>query len=143
LAAPLNEPPPSILGFSEKTLLSTSSTARIVVKRSGNTNQTVSCEYQVRHGEVASGFPAGLLTFAPGETSRTIQISDKIGSGTFDISLFNNAGNATFIGGIKEATITFAGNRAAARFRLIHSVHLDLVRYTRIKVRSAVDTQPS
>jgi Tol biopolymer transport system component len=115
LAAPLNEPPPSVLGFSEKTFLPTSSTAQIVVKRSGNTNQTVSCEYQVRHGEITAGFPDGSLSFAPGETSRTIQISNRIGSGTFDISLFNNAGNATFIGGIKEATITFASPPKQAR----------------------------
>jgi Tol biopolymer transport system component len=108
LAAPLNEPPPSILGFSEKTFLSTSSTAQIVVNRSGNTNQTVSCEYKVRSGEITSGLPAGSLSFAPGETSRTIQFPHAMGTGSFEISLFNNKGNATFISGIKDATIIFA-----------------------------------
>jgi Tol biopolymer transport system component len=108
LSAPPHAPPPSVLGFSEKTFLAMSSAAQIVVRRTGNPNQTVSCDYQVRHGDITAGLPAGSLSFAPGETSRTIPFSYEIGSATFDISLFNNAGNATFIGGTKDATIIFA-----------------------------------
>src|SRR5207248_8620603 len=50
--------------------------------------------------------PSGTLNFARGEASKTIPFSWDYGY-TFNISLFNNAGNATFLGGIKDATIIF------------------------------------
>ena len=108
LTAPIADPPPGILGFSERIFISTTSTAQIVVKRDGNVNQTVSCDYQIHSGDITGGLPRGTITFAPGEASRTIPFSNPLGTGTYDISLFNNTGNATFIGGIMNATIVFA-----------------------------------
>ena len=111
LLAPTNDPPPSVLGFDTGVYLATypnPSTVQINVARSGNLDQTVSCDYQIRSGPITAGLPGGTLSFAPGETSKTIQFSDSYGY-SFKISLFNNAGNATFVGGVKDATIIFAG----------------------------------
>ena len=109
LLAPTNDPPPSVLGFDTRVYLATypnPSTVQINLTRSGNLDQTVSCDYQIRSGPITAGLPGGTLSFAPGETSKTIQFSYSYGY-AFNISLFNNAGNATFLGGIKDATIIF------------------------------------
>ncbi len=54
------------------------------------------------------GLPRGSLNFAPGETSKTILFPSYFDS-AWKVSLFNNAGNATFVGGIKDAIVIFAG----------------------------------
>lgn len=108
LLTPANEPPPSILGFSDGIFMATyPSTIQIIVKRTGNLNQMVSCDYQVRHASITGGLPSGSVTFAPGEDSKAVPFYYFSG-GTFNISLFNNAGNATFVGGMRDATIIFA-----------------------------------
>src|SRR5437016_3559884 len=106
LLAPANDPPPSVLGLSDGVYLATypsPSTVQIIVARTGNLDQAVSCEYQVRYGQITGGLPSGTLNFAPGEASKTIPFSWDYGY-TFNISLFNNVGNATFLGGLKNAT---------------------------------------
>ncbi len=114
--APANEPPPSGLGFSARLYLATYPAPpeiEITVTRSGNLNQTALCEYQTQtdHG-ITAGLPSGSLNFAPGEASKTILLSAYYGSpllNTYKVSLFNNAGNATFLNGITETTAIFVG----------------------------------
>ena len=108
LAAPTGDPPPGILGFSERIYISTTPTVQIVVKRDGGVNQIVSCDYQIRSGEITAGFAGGTLTFAAGAASTTISFTPGFARSTYQIDLFNNSGNATFIGGILHATIIFA-----------------------------------
>jgi dipeptidyl aminopeptidase/acylaminoacyl peptidase len=116
LFVPANEPPPSVLGFSARLYLAAYPAPpeiEITVTRSGNLNQRASCEYQTEtdHG-ITAGLPSGSLNFAPGEASKTILLSSYYGSpllNTYKVSLFNNAGNATFLNGITEATVIFAG----------------------------------
>ncbi len=111
LFAPANDPPPSVLGLNAGLYVAqypTPPNIDIVVMRGGNLEQTVSCDYQIRLGNVTSGLPSGSLSFAPGETSKTIQLISSYFSSPENISLFNNVGNATFVGGIRDATIILA-----------------------------------
>lgn len=112
LFAPLNDPAPSVLGVNSGLYVAqypTPPNVDIAVTRSGNLDQTVSCDYQIRLGNITGGLPSGTFTFAPGETSKTIHLMSSYFSSPENISLFNNAGNATFLGGIKDATIILAG----------------------------------
>ncbi|CAN5884394.1 hypothetical protein BH18ACI4_BH18ACI4_07090 [soil metagenome] len=115
LFVPANEPPPSVLGFSARLYLAAYPAPpkiEITVTRSGNLKQTALCEYQTQtdHG-ITAGLPSGSLKFAPGEASKTILLSSYYGPllNTYKVTLFNNAGNATFINGLKDATVIFAG----------------------------------
>ena len=56
----------------------------------------------------------GTLRFAPGESSKTISI-DVDHNARWKILLSDNEGNATFIGGIKEATLTVLDKDTARR----------------------------
>jgi Tol biopolymer transport system component len=109
LLSPSNEAPPSVLGLQSGILFATypdPPTIQITVMRTGNLNGTVSCDYQIRHGSVTSA--AGTLMFGQGEVSKTVSFSNTYGE-SFNLSLFNNAGNATFVGGVKDATLIFLG----------------------------------
>ncbi len=115
LSVPPNDPPPSLLGFSDRLYLEPCSPlAEIVVTRTGNLNQTVSCDYQTQSGFYAN--PSGSLTFAPGETSKSIKASDF--SWYCDVSvptkfsLVNNSGNTTFVSGVRDATVVFVPSNA-------------------------------
>ena len=101
LSAPLNDPPPGVLGFSAP-LYCCSPSLEIRVVRSGNLNQAVSCDYQTERHFLVSA-PVS-LTFAPGETSKTIQVPY---DATFPttVTLSNNAGNATLVGGNRGTTV--------------------------------------
>jgi WD40-like Beta Propeller Repeat len=118
LLASANEPPPSVLGFDSGIYLATypnPPSVQVVATRSGNLNQAVTCDYQVSDGNITSGLPSGTLTFAPGETSKTIPFSSYYFTSqprTCNVSLFNNGGNATFVRGIKDASIVFVGDNA-------------------------------
>lgn len=109
LTSPANEPPPSVAGLDTGIYLATGPNPAVQIKviRTGNLDQAVSCDYQIQH-RFLTGYPKGTLSFLPGETSKTIQFSLP-SFDTYSISLSNNAGNATFVGGIKDATIIFAG----------------------------------
>jgi Tol biopolymer transport system component len=117
LLAPANEPAPSVLSFSAPSYsaFEDSGSIAITVTRTGNLNEAVSCFYAtedstatVKH-HYAPAF--GTLTFAPGEASRTILIpltdnGHVWGNRSLKIALFDNEGNATFLGGVREATVT-------------------------------------
>ena len=111
LSTPPNNPQPSVLGFTNRLYLTTCQDTDIGVKRTGNLNQTVSASYQIQIGTL-TGAPVS-LSFAPGETSKNVRVY-----GTCDVSfsskvtLSNNAGNVTFVGGIKTATVVFGGSIA-------------------------------
>jgi Tol biopolymer transport system component len=102
-----NGPAPSVLGFSEVLYVVACEDTEITVTRSGNLDQNVSCDYQSELTTLRYRPPV-TLNFAPGETSKTIRIS-----GTCDVTyptrvcLSNNAANATFLGGAKEAMVSF------------------------------------
>ncbi len=103
-----NDPPPSVLGFKDGLYLASCFDTEISVNRSGNVNQTVLCAYQIQDGTLATA-PV-TLSFSPGETSKMIRVY-----GTCDISwntkvsLLNNSGNATFVGGVKNTIVVFGG----------------------------------
>src|SRR5260370_10329760 len=106
----------STVGFSTATYTADedAGTIPITVRRTGNLNDVASCFYATEDGTATITYnyaPAfGRLRFAPGETSKTISISltdngAVLGNRFFKISLFDNEGNATFLGGIPERTV--------------------------------------
>jgi len=120
LSVPANDPAPSVLGLTSSLYLanySNPATIQITVNRSGNLDQAAACDYRVSTQDIVfEPLPGGNLTFAPGETSKTIQfsfnpyLSNRLF--TFDANLFNNWGNTTFVGGLKHATMIFVGQGA-------------------------------
>ncbi|MDQ3668551.1 MAG: DUF4214 domain-containing protein [Acidobacteriota bacterium] len=126
LPVPANEPPPAALSFSAPSYsaFEDSGSIPITVTRTGNLNESVSCFYATEDGTAtvrrhyAPAF--GTLRFAPGEASRTILIpltdnGHVWGNRSFKIALFDNEGNATFLGGIREANITVLERDAVPR----------------------------
>lgn len=117
---PLLTPPnfaPSVVGFSAPsyTVYENAGTAAITVKRTGNLNDAASCFYVTFNDTATVAYDykgvVGTLNFAPGESTKTISIpitdnGDVRGNRTFKIVLSDNEGNATFIGGIRETTVT-------------------------------------
>ncbi len=112
-----NQPLPSVLSFSASSYSAyeDSGSIQIIVKRTGNLNEAVSCDYaSVADSTIVLPYfaPAfGMLSFAPGETMKKIAVplTDSAyaqGDVSFKIKLINNKGNATFVGGIREATVT-------------------------------------
>lgn len=117
LLTPSTEPPPSVLGFSSASYSAyeDSGTIAVTVTRTGNLNDSASCFYLTEDGTATTKrnyAPAlGTLHFAPGEASRIISIplTDNgyaQGRVFFTIKLSDNEGNATFLGGIREATVS-------------------------------------
>ena len=112
LSAATTGPPPSVLGIGAGVYVGKcdSTKVEVTITRSGNLDQSVSCDYWVGRDNVGS---TASLVFAVGETSKTIQVS-----GICDVlyptkvSLFNNSGNATFVGAMKNATVVFVGDNA-------------------------------
>lgn len=116
LLAPANQPPPSALGFSASSYSAykDSGSIQIIVTRTGNLREAVSCDY-ASEGITTPVLPYfapafGTLRFAPGETVKTIAVLFTDSAYTLPDSikmrLINNEGNATFIGGISETTVT-------------------------------------
>ncbi len=116
LLAPANQPLPSALGFSAASYSAykDSGSIQITVTRTGNLREAVSCDY-ASEGITTPVLPYfapafGTLRFAPGETVKTIAVlfadSAYTQPDSFKIRLLNNEGNATFIGGISETTVT-------------------------------------
>ncbi len=117
---PLASPPSfstSVVGFSASsyTAYEDARTIPITVKRTGDLNAVASCFYAPFDGTATAQRDyspmLGRLNFASGESSKTISIpivdsGDVRGSRSFKMVLSDNEGNATLIGGIKEATIT-------------------------------------
>jgi len=116
----------SIVGFSAASYnaYEDAGSITLTVKRTGNLNDVASCSYATGDGtatvrnDYAPGF--GTLRFAPGEASKTISLSLTDSAGvrgnrSFKITLSDNEGNATFLGGIREATITVMDRDATPR----------------------------
>jgi hypothetical protein len=111
---PLVEPPnfaASVIGFNAPyyTVHDGAGSLPITIRRKGNLNDVASCFYvtletttMIKHYDPSA---TGMLRFAAGESSKTISISNG-GRGSWKMILSDNEGNATFIGGIKEATMT-------------------------------------
>jgi Tol biopolymer transport system component len=107
----------SILGFSTATYAAfeDSGSIKLTVNRTGNLNNSASCSYRTQDGTATLrndyGPVLGTLHFAAGESSKIISIP-LTDSGTvrssrsFTVTLSDNEGNATFIGGIRQATVT-------------------------------------
>ena len=107
----------STVGFSAATYsaFEDSGSIKLTVNRTGNLNDIASCSYRTQDGSatVRNDYGPALRTlrFAARESSKIISIP-LTDSGTvrssrsFTVTLSDNEGNATFIGGIREATVT-------------------------------------
>ena len=81
----------------------------VTVRRTGNLKDVASCVYVTSEEGfkiVLDPAATGTLRFAPGETSKTISIAFNEVNRSLKIALSDNESNATFIGGIKETTVT-------------------------------------
>jgi Tol biopolymer transport system component len=107
---PLPAPPnfaSSVVGFSAPsyTVNENAGSVAITVTRTGNLNDVASCVYVTSEEGFKIGGP-DTLRFARGESSKTISIAFNVWNRSLKIVLSDNEGNATFVGGIKEATVT-------------------------------------
>lgn len=119
---PLHSPAqfaPSIVSFSAPsyTVNEDVGKAELTVKRTGNLNDVASCSYATVLFEAMPPeilYPdksgTGVLRFAAGESTQKISIAIYNSKGlfptdTYKVILSDNEGNATFLGGIKEATL--------------------------------------
>jgi dipeptidyl aminopeptidase/acylaminoacyl peptidase len=109
----------SVVGFSAAsyTVDEGARSVSVTVTRTGNLKDVASCFYvTLTDGiKVNDSAATGTLRFAPGESSKTISIALDIWDKSLKIVLSDNEGNATFVGGIKEATVTIL-RRGAAEF---------------------------
>jgi Tol biopolymer transport system component len=126
---PLSAPPvslPSLLGIGAAlySAYEDSGSITVTVKRTGNLNDAASCSYATQDGTamVKSDYGPvfGRLQFAPGEASKNISIpltdsASVRGNRSFKLTLSDNEGNATFIGGIRETTVTVLDRDSSPR----------------------------
>jgi hypothetical protein len=110
---PLLAPPgfgSSVVGFSAPsyTVSEDAGSVSVTVRRTGNLNDVASCFYVTLEEGIKVNDPAGTgtLRFAPGESSKTISLAFNVWNRSLKVVLSDNEGNATFVGGIKEATVT-------------------------------------
>jgi hypothetical protein len=107
----------STVGFSAATYSAPEDigSIKLTVNRTGNLNAVASCSYRTQEGTATIrndyGPGLGTLRFAAGESSKIISIPLTDGgtarpSRSFTVTLSDNEGNATFIGGIRKATVT-------------------------------------
>ena len=84
--------------------------APIILTRTGNLTEAASCFYVALTSNPELKYVDGTLRFAPGESSKTISLREPVSrtnlTWSYRLVLSDNTGNATFIGGIKEATVT-------------------------------------
>ena len=114
----------SVVGFGEPSYTAYADAGRlpITVRRTGNLNDVASCLFVTIETEMGFQHPdpasAGTLRFARGESLKTISLPviHYVGNLTwsYKIVLSDNEGNATFIGGIKEAAVTILPRGAAS-----------------------------
>lgn len=107
----------SVVGFSAPSYTLNEGGAKSVsipVTRTGNLKDAASASYIVLTIDPEIMHSNGTLRFAAGESSKTIPIA--VPSSTLNwiyrIVLFDNEGNATFLGGNKEAAVTILGKDA-------------------------------
>ncbi len=122
--APLS--PSSVISFTAGTYTAfeDSGSVTLTVSRTGNLNDVASCAYATQDGSASFKYnyaPVwGTLRFAPGESSKSISVSLTDsgwaqGNVSFKVSLSENEGNATLIGGIREATVTVLDRDTSVR----------------------------
>ncbi|HEU5240182.1 MAG TPA: hypothetical protein VFU37_23810, partial [Pyrinomonadaceae bacterium] len=125
---PLSAPPvisSSILGFTATSYSAYDDSGHltVTVKRTGNLNEPASFSYLLQdEAMIRNGYTPvfGRMSVAAGEASTIISIplTDRPpawGTESFKIILSDNEGNATFLGGIREATITVLNRDASPR----------------------------
>ena len=112
----------SVVGFSAPsyTGYTDAESIPITVTRKGNLNDVASCLYVIINEMGIKYYDATeTLRFAPGESSKTISIPVVLRgvnlTWTLKIILSDNEGNATFVGGIKEAAVTILPRGVASR----------------------------
>ena len=113
----------SVIGFSAQSYNGTGDdeSIPITVTRTGNLNDVASCVYvTVDDRDIGKYYDAtGTLRFAPGESSKAISIPVVLKgyslTWNLKIILSDNDGNATFVGGIKEAAVTILPSGSASR----------------------------
>ncbi len=106
----------SVVGFSEPSYTTYTDAGHlpITVRRTGNLNDVASCFYATITTDMGLQHPdpaaTGTLRFARGESSKIISLPviNYAGNVTwsYKIVLSDNEGNASFLGGIKEAAVT-------------------------------------
>jgi polyhydroxybutyrate depolymerase len=128
--------PPAIFQFtvSSYSVSESAGTATLVVKRSGDTNQTVTIDYATSDGTATNGIKykaaSGSLTFEPGVTNRTIAVqilNEGFVEGTkyFRVMLSNPSIGAR-LGAPFSATVPIADNDFGTQFQFaIYSVSED------------------
>jgi Tol biopolymer transport system component len=102
----------SVVGFSAPSYtMYESAEVPITITRTGNLNDVASCFYVALTSNPELKYVDGTVRFAAGEGSKTIALRVPVrGTGltwSYRIVLSDNTGNATFVGGIKETTVTF------------------------------------
>ena len=109
----------SVVGFSAPsfTVLKDAGSVAITVTRTGNLKDVASCLYVTSEDGFKFNDPAttGTLRFARGEASKTISIALNQWNRSLKIVLSDNEGNASFVGGIKETTVTIVDRGTASR----------------------------
>jgi len=109
----------SVVGFSEAsyTAYNDVDNVPITVTRTGNLDDVASCFYATLsdNPNIVYYDAFGTLRFARGESTKTISIPNPLRKFNLKTSvtiiLSDNTGNATFIGGIKEAALTILPKR--------------------------------
>ncbi len=109
----------SVIGFSSPSYtMYENAEVPIIVTRTGNLNDVASCVYAALTSNPEIKYVDGTLRFARGESSKTIPLRVPV-RGTsltwsYKLVLSDNTGNATFVGGIKEAAVTILPRDAAS-----------------------------
>ena len=120
---PLSAPPDfksSVIGFSAPSYtMYENADVPITLTRTGNLNDVASCFYVALTSNPELKYVDGTLRFAPGESFKTISLRvPASGTGltwSYRLVLSDNEGNATFVGGIKEAAVTFLPSGASPK----------------------------
>lgn len=119
---PLPAPPDfksSVISFSAPSYtMYEGADAPITLTRTGNLNDVASCFWVALTSNPELKYVDGTLRFGPGESSKTISLREPVSRTTlawsYRVVLSDNEGNATFVGGIKEATVTILPSGAAS-----------------------------
>jgi hypothetical protein len=136
---------PSVLRVAE-----TAGQAALTVRRTGGTVGTVTVQYATINGSAQGGsdfsITNGMLTFAPGDTAKTITVpltNDGVAEGeeSFRVVLFGATGNASL--GLDRATVTITTVDTAVQFSApTYSVSESAVQATIVVTRTGSRVLP-
>jgi hypothetical protein len=112
-------------------------TATITVTRTGDTSGAVSVRYSTSNGSATAGIDytaaSGILSFAPGETSKTFTVSIQDdaqveGNETINLTLSHPTGGASLVTGPAQVVLTIHDNNdGTVNQRFVAQVYLDLL----------------